>query len=101
MRCQKCNTVVASHPLKNQDGSLNWKNILIGNPLYLWIFLSIMMIVYGVNVFTEDCMQIKDYPDQFCDQWCDFKFKNAIYDNSSFRGYSLPDNVTFNFTVDS
>jgi hypothetical protein len=54
------------NPIKNSDGSLNWKNLILGNRkviIFTIIWLLIMgFIFYGVNEMTSSCKDMAKNP---------------------------------------
>jgi len=95
MKCDKCGHKIKPYPSKNVDGTRNWKNTIIGDPILTWIAISIIIAVFGVAQFTEDCTYIKENPGEYCNQWCDVR--PQYYEDD--KGFILPNNETFNFTI--
>lgn len=99
MRCQECNAKVVEYPIKDKDGKWIIKNFFKMNMIHFWFLLSIALILFGVNQFTEDCFYIKEKPGEFCDQWDEYKEANRQYFQED--GFVLPEDTIFNFTIDT
>lgn len=101
MKCPGCGEKVVKCPIKDKEGNIIWKNLLIGDPMYIWIFISVMAIVIGVNMFMEDCNYIKDKPYEFCDQWCEVRGEYMVsQDKEGVYKYEFDNDTKFNFTID-
>jgi len=53
------------HPIKNEDGSINWKNLLCGGSWWNWIITAIIVIVtlgvlYEYSSNLEFCKSLLD-----------------------------------------
>lgn len=69
------------YPIKNEDGSINWKNLLIGSGqqlLTLLIYLGIAAAIYfGMHQLTQQCEYIMNHPCEVC-----YNITNVIDMNS-------------------
>ena len=66
------------HPVKNQDGSINWINMLIGGwgNLFklLFVLLVILLFIYGVKEMMESCKDFTANPCKYIDLDCSNRY---------------------------
>ena len=64
------------HPIKNQDGTTNWINLLIGGWGNFWTLMFIMLVLlsflYGVKQMMASCNNMAEHPEQYFD--CSFTY---------------------------
>ena len=69
------------HPHKNEDGTINWINLLIGGWENFWILIFIMLVIlsfmYGVKEMMASCNDMAENP---C-KYFDLDFSRRIDDN--------------------
>ena len=57
------------HPIKNEDGSQNWVNTLVGGwgnfIKIIFIILLILFFLYGVNQMMISCNNMAAHPEQY------------------------------------
>lgn len=59
------------NPIKNENGSINWINLLVGGwrnfVFLLWIMILILLMLYGHYELTDSMRQVVDKPCAFCE----------------------------------
>ena len=84
------------HPIKNEDGSLNWFNLIFGSPSNL-VFLIILALVciglyFGINELISNYQAVADNPCAFCTE-CQAQCRSVI------SGLKIPTKeLVFNLT---
>lgn len=67
MKCPHCNK--APYPIRNDDGSLNWKNIWRIDVQSIFLVISILLIITGVHQINQQCFEVLEEPCKFVDQF--------------------------------
>lgn len=74
------------HPIRNEDGSLNWMNFLFGGKTNLIILIFIMLVLgmfyIGVNQLISSYKDVNDNPCNYCKE-CQQVNKPVTYYNLS------------------
>lgn len=81
------------HPWKNEDDTLNWKNILVGGSgwNFVKVFIIVFLILFSVWAYQRDvreCSRIANYVATHPCEWC-----SAI--TSGDPGKYLPSDINF------
>lgn len=90
------------YPIKNEDGSINWFNLLVGGKANLLFLIILLLVGYtsylGVNELISNYKLVADNPCEFCSD-CHAQCRGVIthmIPNSDLINYNL---TSFNFTA--
>ena len=93
MKCPHCKK--APYPIKNEDGSTNWKNVFRIDPQAIVFMVCILIIIYGSQQINEQCFDVLEEPCEFVDQYeCTGEYKQSLYYDDPIANISLNFNVT-------
>ena len=63
------------HPIKNDDGTINWLNFLVGGKRNLVVLIIIMIVLGGILYsYAHDIKEMQDVVENPCD-YCDPNIK--------------------------
>lgn len=93
-QCPECGHKYNKKPIYTMvDGKKVWnlRNLLLPDPIMVWIIISILMIVVGVAQMNERCLEVAEDPVGWCeDMGCEFpeyKMDYSIGNNTLFQGF--------------
>ena len=72
------------HPIKNEDGTTNWINLLIGGwgnlAILIFIMLVILSFMYGVKEMMAGCNDMAENPCSYTNLDCTIYYSQGSYD---------------------
>lgn len=89
MKCPHCGKV--PYPVKNEDGTINWRNTFRIDWLALFLTLSIILLLIGFGQITSQCRDVLKNP---CDYLANFSCINGYMSISNGEVQYALSNIT-------
>ena len=95
--CPHCGK--APYPIKNDDGTINWKNVFHIDWIAVFMVISILLLIFGVKQINQQCLKIVADPCGQLKGTCSdnltrtFSYSSEVYDSVQEERKDLPERV--------
>ena len=67
-KCPNCGTKVVKYPLKNDDGTYNWKNFFKTDLVSILFMIAVLFLILSYIHDTKECREIIEDPITYCEE---------------------------------